>query len=173
MRNKTTKKEIVEIAVFKRSVRFFNFTKDGDDFRNKRKRQILGHLLPKDNLCHNTSISENMEVYFMISDKTKEDQWRGYLEECSQSGLPVKEWCRNKQLSTPQYYYWKKRIKELNSPFEAQIVELSPSKIHSNFSKTSPNSAIILHVQEYRIEVQPGFDPQTLGSLLKLLGAVC
>lgn len=114
-----------------------------------------------------------MEVYFMVSDKSKEDQWRHYLKECSQSGLAVKEWCESMQLPTSQYYYWKKRIKELDFSLEAEIIEISPSKMHSDFSKTNANSAIVLHVHDYQIEVQPGFDPQTLGSLLKLLGAVC
>ena len=33
--NKNTKKEIVEILVFKRSTRFYSFSAAGDDFRNK------------------------------------------------------------------------------------------------------------------------------------------
>ena len=33
--SKNTKEEVVEILVFKRSARFFAFTSDGDDFKNK------------------------------------------------------------------------------------------------------------------------------------------
>lgn len=33
--SKNTKRELVEILVFKRSVRIFSFTSDGDDFKNK------------------------------------------------------------------------------------------------------------------------------------------
>jgi hypothetical protein len=35
VRSKNTKEELVEILVFKRSVRVFSFSTDGDDFRNK------------------------------------------------------------------------------------------------------------------------------------------
>ncbi len=35
VRGKNTKEEIVEILVFKRPARFFSFSADGDDFRNK------------------------------------------------------------------------------------------------------------------------------------------
>lgn len=43
-------------------------------------------------------------------DEEKMLQWKQIIETCEESGLPVKRWCKENQISSPSYYYWKKRI---------------------------------------------------------------
>lgn len=39
-------------------------------------------------------------------------EWRNLIIECLQSGLPKKDWCKDRGISTRKFYYWQKIIRE-------------------------------------------------------------
>lgn len=43
-------------------------------------------------------------------DRTKDVRWRGIMREFSRSGLSIREFCRNKQISEPSFYSWRKTL---------------------------------------------------------------
>ena len=40
-------------------------------------------------------------------------KWTAIMSECRESGLPVKDWLVQNNISRDQYYYWKRRLKNL------------------------------------------------------------
>lgn len=40
-------------------------------------------------------------------------KWTAIMSECRESGLPIKEWLVQNNVSRDQYYYWKRRLKNL------------------------------------------------------------
>ncbi len=40
-------------------------------------------------------------------------KWTAIISECRNSGIPVKDWLVQNQVSRDQYYYWNRRLKNL------------------------------------------------------------
>lgn len=77
-------------------------------------------------------------------------KWTAIMTECRESGIPVKDWLVQNNVSRDQYYYWKRRLKNLClESIPTDFVELScpvpapqvPAKIASN--ETSPAASIL------------------------------
>lgn len=43
---------------------------------------------------------------------SKEQLWKQRIVECRQSGMPVKQWCRNQEIAPSTYYQWEQRLLE-------------------------------------------------------------
>ena len=47
-----------------------------------------------------------------INDDARLNHWKQIIQECRNSGLPVKTWCYQNNVSEPSYYYYLKKIRQ-------------------------------------------------------------
>ena len=94
-------------------------------------------------------------------------KWREVISEQRQSGKSAAVFCRERDLRVWQFYEWKKRLREAETPQFVEV-EVKPA------AKTTLAAAVRLAI-EVRLEggrslvVEPGFDAQHLRALLSVL----
>lgn len=62
-----------------------------------------------------TLISFRSEMYSKMSDLKHDvnaERWAGLIKERVDSGMTIKEWCRESGIKEPQYYYWLKTLRQ-------------------------------------------------------------
>ncbi len=88
-------------------------------------------------------------------------EWKDRISEQRTSGLTIKQWCKERQISTQQFYYWKKRVVE--SGLERRsFIELAEGR----------KEGIIIECGNLKIRLEKGFDITTLRDCLSVLGKI-
>lgn len=103
-------------------------------------------------------------------------QWQKMIKDQSESGLSIKEWCRENNISHGKFYYWQRVIREealikagtLAVTGQAQFIEVKPSM--AEFKSNNQGTCAILRSNGNEIEILNGADPNTLGAVLNLMG---
>ena len=95
----------------------------------------------------------------------KRRSWKKHVEAWRASGLPQAQYCRQHNLKVHCLVYWRKRFARKNQD-PVSFVQL---KLPRELRQPGP-SAIRVAVGGYRIEIQRGFDPDTLKQLIATLG---
>lgn len=97
-----------------------------------------------------------------MTEHNPKNYWLELIDHQAESGLTIASFCEKHEISRHKFYYWRKRLgksKKANTGF----VQLIPN--------SDSGSGIKVHLNEsVYIEVQPGFDPHTLQSVVKALG---
>lgn len=103
-------------------------------------------------------------------------KWAEIIKRHTNSGLSIRQWCQEHEISTTQFYYWLRVIREeslikagtLAVTRQAQFVEVKPSVETSR----SNHDAIcaVLRSNGNEIEILNGANPNTLEIILKILG---
>jgi hypothetical protein len=96
-----------------------------------------------------------------MTERDPKNYWLDLIDHQAESGLTIAAFCQKHEISRHKFYYWRKR---LGNP-----------KKSNGFIKLIPNerlrSGIKVHLNEsIYVEVEPGFDPHTLQSVVKALG---
>ena len=103
------------------------------------------------------------------ADPRKVERWRQHLDECRNSGLTRRKYCRKHRLNIHQMDYWRKRLKR------APAVSNPENK--NGFIRVQvkedvlPDSRIKLRIGQDSVEVAAGFDLVHLKNILRVLGA--
>ena len=93
-------------------------------------------------------------------------KWRGLVAEQIGSGQSVAEFCRERGLTTGQFFAWKQRLRRAD---EGHFVEVQVEKTAAAALKPH-RGAIEIHVAEgWRIRVEPGFDAEHLRAVVAAL----
>ena len=103
-------------------------------------------------------------------------QWHELIRGQSESGLSIREWCRRHNMSHGKFYYWQRIIREealikagtLAVTGQTQFIEVKPSILDVQANK--PGTCAILRSNGKEIEILNGADPNTLSTLLNLIG---
>ena len=103
-------------------------------------------------------------------------QWQELIREQSQSGLSIREWCRENNMSHGKFYYWQRIIREealikagtLAVTGQTKFVEVKPSI--SEVESNNRGTCAILRSNGNEIEILNGADANTLGIVLDLIG---
>ena len=94
------------------------------------------------------------------------------IAEYRSSGLSVREWCTSNGVDPQRLWYWLRRFADERSNSESTTwlpVDLSGPR-----AKGQPEgSGLVVMVGKAGIEVQPGFDPDLLRAVVRVLLAVC
>ncbi len=96
-----------------------------------------------------------------MTEQDPKNYWLELMDHQAESGLTIAAFCQKHEISRHQFYYWRKRLgknKKSNG-----FIRLIPDKAPENKIKIHLSESII-------IEIQPGFDPQTLQEVVKALG---
>ena len=97
-------------------------------------------------------------------------KWRGLVSEHGRSGQTVAAFCRERGLCAPQFFAWKKRLRQAAA---AQFVEVQLVGTRDPGPMAAAHSrAIELRLGDGRsVLVEPGFDADHLRALLAALEA--
>ena len=87
--------------------------------------------------------------------------WKHHLEQCRTSGLSQAEYCRRHGLSIKSFGYRKRTIGP-STPCLVEIPLAAPGC-------TPPKSLSLAVGSRYTIQIEPGFDADTLYQLLEVL----
>ncbi len=94
--------------------------------------------------------------------------WKKHLQACKESGLTQKEYCRINNIPQNTFLYWKKQL----GGQQSTSVSLVPLQIKSDFLKFQPSPLCLTIDDRYKIEMNKGFDPETLYQVLTVLKQV-
>ena len=93
-------------------------------------------------------------------------KWRGLISEQSGSGQTIVAFCRERGLTTSQFYTWRKRLRRSAAE---QFLEVQIAKPAAR-PTPSKRGAIEIRLAEGRcVLVEPGFDPDHLRAVVAAL----
>ena len=93
-------------------------------------------------------------------------KWSGLISEQSESGQTVEAFCRERGLTTSQFYTWRKRLRGSAAQqfLEVQVMRTPEKPV------IAPSRAIEIRLAEgRRVVVEPGFDPNHLRAVVAAL----
>jgi hypothetical protein len=93
--------------------------------------------------------------------------WEQHIHNWKESGLRQSEYCRRHNLKEHQLSYWKRKFQPVGAPISLVELELGAS-FQSGISATRVPLRLIV-CDQYRIEVERGFDPVALQQLVLTL----
>jgi hypothetical protein len=96
--------------------------------------------------------------------------WSNHVRAWQESGLSQAAYCRQQQIKSRKFLYWKKRIlgnSTLATP--PTFAELPLEKILQSRDRSSLSALRLELHSRYRIEIERGFDPGTLLELIRVL----
>lgn len=112
-------------------------------------------------------------MIFFMSKKANSEYWQQVVLDQSSSGLTQLEWCEQNNVNIHNFRYWKRRLEsELNSNHAVNQTETKWAIItHSeaDIAAQTIKSLLCIHVGKAVVDVSPGFDPESLSTVLSVL----
>lgn len=99
-------------------------------------------------------------------------KWRKVVSEQGRSGQSVAGFCRERGLCAPQFFAWKKRLREAEAPqfVEVKVAAIATTEAASPEFSAPNGAAIEIRLQNDRsLLVRPGFDAQHLRAVLAVV----
>jgi transposase-like protein len=93
-------------------------------------------------------------------------KWRELIAEQSGSGRTIAAFCRERGLTTSQFFAWKKRLRQ---GIAEQFVEVQVGTAPAQLPKANGRAIEVLLSEGRRILVQPGFDAEHLRAVVAAL----
>ena len=111
--------------------------------------------------------------YFIMSTELQELNgqnklalWAARISECRNSGLSVKNWCKENAICEQTYYKWRKKIFAMaKAQQELQFAEITPVMPVSN----NYQIALSIHAGEIAADIHNGADPATVEAVFHIL----
>ena len=102
--------------------------------------------------------------------------WRERFAEHLQSGLTVREYCRRHSFRSKSFYYWKRRVAQVDGLSDASAGS-SPATSSAAWICVEPTPeastclrpSLVVRVSGAEIEVGAGFDPSLLRAVVDAL----
>ena len=89
----------------------------------------------------------------------KKQHWREQFQKQRDSGLSIKQWCYENQITEHAFYYWRARLLPKPTLSRSQFTEIADSK----------NVGISIEYKDMSIRLDSNFDPLTLKKCLAVL----
>lgn len=80
----------------------------------------------------------------LVKNQLQVSKWSAIISECRNSGMQVKDWLVQNNVSRDQYYYWNRRIKNMClSNISTDFVELScPDPVPDTYVSSSMSATV-------------------------------
>ena len=107
----------------------------------------------------------------VLKHQAKLQEWAVAIQECRSSGLPVKQWCRNRGITTATYYRWERELLALtggtrNKPQLTATTTFAELPAPRQACRTVPEQSATVHINDIAIDIYPGIDVELLKTLL-------
>jgi hypothetical protein len=105
--------------------------------------------------------------------------WAGIMRERQESGLSIREFCKNAGYRENVYYYWQKRLRE------AACKELVPAARRVEQEPSAPAGwvtceqaevkapPLAVEIGPYRVVVEKGADAEQIANVCRALASIC
>ena len=112
-----------------------------------------------------------------VTHQVKLDHWTALLKEQKSSGLSIKEWCSQNDISRDQFFYWKRKLKE--SVLESNLPDIVPIALPvdptgcttctTHLTPEVPNTDFLarITIQGVSIELGSGASEQLISGIIK------
>lgn len=93
-------------------------------------------------------------------------KWRPIIQECRTSGMNVKAWCKENNVSEQQFFYWQRRLREElctsiqipeNKHKEHQPTIFAPISVRNDHKETLQSASfipdLVISIGDYRLEL--------------------
>jgi hypothetical protein len=122
-------------------------------------------------------------------DRAKERFWRGEVRGWRRSGLSVRGWCRQRQLSEPSFYSWRRTLSQRDgATAQGRAAQATPAFValttcdgvrgvtDRRVPLAEPEPRVeaaleLIHPAGHVLRIRRGCDPQTLAMVLGALSA--
>jgi len=99
----------------------------------------------------------------------KQAKWRSLVSEQEASGQSIAAFCRTRELRESLFYYWKRRLKQAETPPFVEVQVAKPA-LRLRHSPSAPGATIEVRLSNGRsLMVAPEFDARHLRALLAVL----
>jgi len=109
-----------------------------------------------------------MEQEILVSSIEREQYWQEQMAAWKASGLKQMQYCREHQISKHAFVYWKLKLLG-KDVVPATLVPVSAHQLRNLRGQESSAQIRLVVGEHYRVEIQPGFNAQTLQELLGIL----
>lgn len=108
-----------------------------------------------------------------LKHQARQQKWVAAIQDCRSSGLPVRQWCRQRGITPSTYYRWEREVLSiadaaLELPGTPVFAELpAPKQQYRNISECSAT----LRIGNSSIEFYQELSPELLKTLVEALGS--
>jgi len=96
----------------------------------------------------------------------RESLWATSIAEFRESGQSVPVWCTNNDVNPRQLYYWLRKEREADNETKYSWLSVDLS------DEVEQQARLAVKVGGVAIEIKPGFDPDLLVDVVKVLSAI-
>ena len=111
-------------------------------------------------------MEQNLQV---MSKQERLENWTTRIMACRSSGMTVRAWCRENELSEKTYYYWQRRLfqtlSEQQAIWQPAFAEITPMPN----VRPSGGVAITVRIAGAEAEIYNGADAATVETVLRIL----
>lgn len=103
--------------------------------------------------------------------QAKEERWRSEVEGWRRSGLSVRAWCRQRQLSEPSFYAWRRMLAQRDeAAAHAKPTFVTVTAQPSGMSAVGGVAVLeLVHREGHLLRIGPACDAATLAMVLAAL----
>lgn len=104
----------------------------------------------------------------VVSKQERLEYWTGIIMACRSSGMKVRSWCQENNISEKTYYYWQKRLfnalSEQQDPTQPTFTELTPvSRVFAG------KIAVTVRLSGAEADIHNGADVSLVEAVLRVL----
>ena len=97
-----------------------------------------------------------------VRDEYRAQAWAMLIQECNNSGLSKREFCRQRGISEKSFYYWLRKLRsQMAEATGPQIVQLDPAP--------APDDMLQIQYRGAELKLPAGVDMDTVAALLQSL----
>ena len=97
-----------------------------------------------------------------VRDEYRAQNWSMVIQECSNSGLSNREFCRQRGISEKTFYYWLRKLRgQMADAAVPQLVQLEPV--------TEPEDLLQIQYRGAELKLPAGVDMDAVAALLRSL----
>ena len=107
---------------------------------------------------------------------TKAEQqklWENRIAEYRASGQKAIEWCAAHIVTPRQLWYWLRKFRNQNSPSHTRSTRWLPVELSEQPPAEQDDGSLLIRIGQAGIEVKPGFNPELLSQVIRVLVALC
>ena len=97
-----------------------------------------------------------------VRDEYRAQNWAMVIQECSDSGLSNREFCRQRGIPEKSFYYWQRKLRQ-------QIVESAAPQLVPLESVAAPEDLLQIQYRGAELKLPAGVDMDAVAALLRSL----